>query len=80
MPSVLAEISFLSNPSDEQLLMKGEHRQRLAEGLYQAVASYLQRLKSITYNLPGGSSAAGGPSSSDLSAEAAAVEQSRNRQ
>jgi N-acetylmuramoyl-L-alanine amidase len=31
MPSVLAEISFLSNPSDEQLLKKGEYRQRLAE-------------------------------------------------
>jgi N-acetylmuramoyl-L-alanine amidase/transposase len=59
MPSVLAEISFLSNPSDEQLLMKGEYRQRLAEGLYQGVASYLQSLNSITYNLSGRNPAAG---------------------
>ena len=29
MPSVLAEISFLSNPSDEQWLKKPENRQRL---------------------------------------------------
>jgi N-acetylmuramoyl-L-alanine amidase len=48
MPSILTEISFLSNPADEQLLKKPEHRQRVAEGLYQGVASYLQSLNSIT--------------------------------
>lgn len=52
MPSILTEISFLSNPADEQLLKKPEHRQRLAEGLYQGVASYLQSLNSVTLNLP----------------------------
>lgn len=52
MPSVLTEISFLSNPADEQLLKKPEHRQRLAEGLYQGVASYLQSLNSVTLNMP----------------------------
>ena len=52
MPSILTEISFLSNPSDEQLLKKPEHRQRVAEGLYQGVASYLQSLNSVTVNLP----------------------------
>ena len=50
MPSILTEISFLSNPADEQLLKKPEHRQRLAEGLYQGVASYLQSLNSMTFN------------------------------
>jgi N-acetylmuramoyl-L-alanine amidase len=48
MPSILSEISFLSNPADEQLLKKPEHRQRVAEGLYQGVASYLQSLNSMT--------------------------------
>ena len=48
MPSILTEISFLSNPADEQLLKKPEHRQRVAEGLYQGVADYLQSLNSIT--------------------------------
>ena len=52
MPSALTEISFLSNPSDEQLLKKPETRQRIAEGLYQGVAHYLQNLNSLTYNLP----------------------------
>jgi N-acetylmuramoyl-L-alanine amidase len=80
MPSVLTEISFLSNPSDEQLLKKGEYRQRLAEGLYQGLASYLQSLNSITNNLPERTPAAGRSSSGDSSAESAAVEQSRNQQ
>jgi N-acetylmuramoyl-L-alanine amidase len=52
MPSVLAEISFLSNPADEQLLKKPENRQRVAEGLYQGVAKYLGNLNSLTYNVP----------------------------
>jgi N-acetylmuramoyl-L-alanine amidase len=50
MPSVLTEISFLSNPSDEALLKKGEHRQRVAEGIYKGIESYLQNLNSLSYN------------------------------
>jgi N-acetylmuramoyl-L-alanine amidase len=71
MPSILTEISFLSNPADEQLLKKPEHRQRVAEGLYQGVASYLQSLNSMTMSVPGKSSV-----SSPVSAS---VEQSRNQ-
>jgi N-acetylmuramoyl-L-alanine amidase len=52
MPSVLAEISFISNPSDEQLLKKPDGRQRVAEGLYHGVESYLQSLNSISLNQP----------------------------
>jgi N-acetylmuramoyl-L-alanine amidase len=52
MPSILTEISFLSNPADEQLLKKPEQRQRIAEGLYQGVASYLQSINSVNVNLP----------------------------
>jgi N-acetylmuramoyl-L-alanine amidase len=47
MPSILTEISFLSNPADEQLLKKPEHRQHIAEGVYQGVSSYLQSLNSM---------------------------------
>jgi len=71
MPSVLTEISFLSNPADEQLLKKPEHRQRVAEGLYQGMANYLQSLNSMTMNAPGKSSAP--------SPISASVEQSRNQ-
>jgi N-acetylmuramoyl-L-alanine amidase len=49
MPSVLAEISFLSNPSDEALLKKSDHRLRVAEGLFRGIESYLQNLNSLTY-------------------------------
>jgi N-acetylmuramoyl-L-alanine amidase/type II secretory pathway predicted ATPase ExeA len=41
MPAVLSEISFVSNASDESLLFEGGQRQRIAEGLYRGVASYL---------------------------------------
>jgi N-acetylmuramoyl-L-alanine amidase len=51
MPSVLAEISFLSNPSDEQLLKKPENRQRIAEGLYRGIEKYLQSTNSLANNL-----------------------------
>jgi N-acetylmuramoyl-L-alanine amidase len=71
MPSILTEISFLSNPADEQLLKKPEHRQRVAEGLYQGVASYLQSLNSVTLNSPSKSL---GPTP-----VSASVEQSRNQ-
>ncbi len=54
MPSILTEISFLSNPSDEQMLKKPDQRQRVAEGIYQGVAGYLQSLNSMTMNLQPG--------------------------
>ncbi len=44
MPSVLAEIGFLSNPREEALLKKPEHRQKLAEALYRGVFRYAQSL------------------------------------
>jgi N-acetylmuramoyl-L-alanine amidase len=50
MPSVLSEISFVSNPGDEKLLRKPDQRQRIADGLYRGVATYLDSLNSITVN------------------------------
>lgn len=44
MPSILAEIGFLSNAREEQLLKRPDHRQRLAEALYQGVSRYAQSL------------------------------------
>ena len=40
MPSVLAEIGFISNARDESIMKKAEYRQRLAESLYKGLASY----------------------------------------
>jgi N-acetylmuramoyl-L-alanine amidase len=44
MPSVLAEISFLTNPRDERLLRRSEHRQKIAEALYLGIARYVDTL------------------------------------
>jgi N-acetylmuramoyl-L-alanine amidase/type II secretory pathway predicted ATPase ExeA len=42
MPAVLSEISFVSNANDESLLLEGSQRQRIAEGLFRGVVSYLK--------------------------------------
>jgi N-acetylmuramoyl-L-alanine amidase len=52
MPSVLTEISFLSNPTDEAALKKPEHRDRVVEGIFKGVSSYLTALGSVAYNPP----------------------------
>ena len=44
MPSVLAEIGFLTNAGDEALLRKAEHRQRIADALYKGIANYADTL------------------------------------
>jgi N-acetylmuramoyl-L-alanine amidase len=40
MPSVLTEISFVSNPRDERLLRKPEYREKIAEALFRGVQRY----------------------------------------
>jgi N-acetylmuramoyl-L-alanine amidase len=44
MPSVLAEIGFLSNPREEALLHKSDYRQKLAEALYRGLSRYAESL------------------------------------
>ena len=44
MPSVLAEIGFLTNAGDEALLRKPEYRQKIAEALYKGIANYADTL------------------------------------
>jgi N-acetylmuramoyl-L-alanine amidase len=40
MPSILAEISFVTNPDDAEQLEQPDYRQRVAESLYGGVARY----------------------------------------
>jgi len=47
MPSVLAEVSFLTHPREGQLLRSSPYRQRIAEALYDAVLRYQRSLKSV---------------------------------
>ena len=47
MPSILAEISFVSNPTDERKLKTTEYRQRVAESLYKGIAKYVSGLSGV---------------------------------
>jgi N-acetylmuramoyl-L-alanine amidase len=44
MPSILAEISFISNPGDERRLRTPAYRQRIAESLYHGISRYVDGL------------------------------------
>jgi len=43
MPSVLAEVSFLSNPKDEALLQTSQFRERVAASLFAGLNAYLKK-------------------------------------
>jgi N-acetylmuramoyl-L-alanine amidase len=45
MPSVLAEISFVTNPQEAKLLKGNLYRQRIAEALFNAIRKYQTSLK-----------------------------------
>jgi N-acetylmuramoyl-L-alanine amidase len=47
MPSILAEISFVSNPLDEKKLETPEYRQKIAESLYKGIAKYISGLSGV---------------------------------
>jgi N-acetylmuramoyl-L-alanine amidase len=47
MPSILAEISFVSNPTDERKLETGAFRQKIAESLYRGIARYANGLSGV---------------------------------
>jgi N-acetylmuramoyl-L-alanine amidase len=47
MPSILAEISFVSNPGDERKLKTGDYRQRIAESLYKGINKYVSGLSGV---------------------------------
>ena len=47
MPSILAEISFVSNPGDERKLQTPDYRQRIAESLYRGISKYVSGLSGV---------------------------------
>lgn len=47
MPSILTEVSFLSNASDEKYLKTGKARYRIAEALYQGIETYFRSLGAV---------------------------------
>src|SRR6202041_3369096 len=47
MPSILAEISFVTNPKDAEQLRQGTYRERIAESLYRGVARYVSSMNGL---------------------------------
>jgi len=47
MPSVLAEISFLTNPRDERMLKRPDYREKIASALYSGIVEYVKNLGEI---------------------------------
>lgn len=45
MPSILAELSFISNPVEEKRLRLPAYRQRMAEGLFEGIRNYLNSVQ-----------------------------------
>ena len=40
MPAILAEVSFVSSPTDETAMQSEAYRQQIAEALYRGIAGY----------------------------------------
>jgi len=57
MPAILAEVSFVSSPTDEDNLQSSSYRQKIAEALYRGIARYAANSSHIKM-----ASAAGKPS------------------
>lgn len=51
MPSILAEVGFISNPAEEKLLRKQSYRQSIAEALYDGVKGYVDAREPQTADL-----------------------------
>jgi N-acetylmuramoyl-L-alanine amidase/putative methionine-R-sulfoxide reductase with GAF domain len=47
MPGILAEVSFVSSPADEQKLRSDGYREQIAEALYRGIARYAAASKSV---------------------------------
>jgi N-acetylmuramoyl-L-alanine amidase len=47
MPSILAEISFLTNPDDARELRQAAYRERIAESLYRGVSHYINGMNGV---------------------------------
>ena len=52
MPSILAEISFVTNAKDASQLRQPEYRERVAESLYAGVAKYENGLAGVRSPAP----------------------------
>jgi N-acetylmuramoyl-L-alanine amidase len=54
MPSILAEIGFVSNPHDERLMKRTDQRQRIADALFKGISQYATSLSHMQIARAGG--------------------------
>jgi len=47
MPSILAEVSFVSNPTDARKLKTADYRQRIADSLFNGISKYVGGLSGV---------------------------------
>src|SRR5579859_3947819 len=68
MPSILAEISFVSNPDDAKKLKTNDYRQRIADSLYKGVSRYVNSLSGVKVASKNNGSGFSGGSSTSVAA------------
>jgi len=68
MPSILAEISFVSNPDDAKKLKTNDYRQRIADSLYKGVSRYVNSLSGVKVASKNNGSAFSGDNTTSVAA------------
>ena len=48
MPAILAEIAFISNPTEEKLLKSSTYQKRMAQGIFEGIKSYIRPLQTAS--------------------------------
>ncbi|MGB0909694.1 MAG: N-acetylmuramoyl-L-alanine amidase, partial [Nitrospirales bacterium] len=48
MPGILAEIAFVSNPTEEKLLTSKTYQKRTAEGIFKGIKAYISPLQTVS--------------------------------
>jgi N-acetylmuramoyl-L-alanine amidase len=48
MPAILAEVSFVSSPEDEEKLKSSSYRDKIAQGLFRGIAQYTASSRGVT--------------------------------
>ena len=48
MPAILAEIAFISNPSEEKLLKSKTYQKRMARGIFEGIKVYITPLQTAS--------------------------------
>ena len=48
MPAILAEVAFISNPTEEKLLKSSTYQKRMARGIFEGIQAYMTPLQTAS--------------------------------